>query len=134
PNVCHLSTGIRLLFIVGYGYRKELANRIISLQYNTWIFPGNCRTGFYLCPGYFGIIAAAVTSFGYKVIHAAFPLFITGIPVLNGRVFNIGILKSNNFYNRCVHLRISILRRCTDLQVAYMAVFFYNDESMFKLT
>ena len=40
-QVDHFGTGIRLLAIIGNGYRIELTHGVVPFQDTTWIFPGN---------------------------------------------------------------------------------------------
>ncbi|MOA19919.1 hypothetical protein D3C78_1403290 [compost metagenome] len=53
-NVDHLGAGIRLLVAAGQRHREKLTDRVVALQDHAWVFPGDSRAGFRLCPGHFG--------------------------------------------------------------------------------
>ena len=53
PDMDHFGSGISLLEIIGKRHGVKFRNRIITKKNATWIFPGNCGTGFNLVPVYF---------------------------------------------------------------------------------
>ena len=64
------------------------------------IFPGDGGASFDLRPGDLGAIACALASLCHKVVNAARACFrIARIPVLDGGVFDLGIIKGDQFYN-----------------------------------
>ena len=130
----HLCPGIRLLIVIGYGHRIKFTHRAVSFQYGTRIFPGNRRTGFYLCPNQFRIFTPANSTFGYKIIDTAFPLFISRIPVLHRAVFHFRIFFHDNLHNRCMQLILIPLRSRTSLQIAYIRIILRHDERPFELS
>ena len=82
-QVNHLRASIGLLGVVGNGDGVELANRIIAQQNAAWVFPGNGRACFNLCPGNLGVTATAGATLGDEVINTALAVFIARIPVLH---------------------------------------------------
>jgi hypothetical protein len=50
PNVNHFGAGVGLLMVVGKRNRIKFAHRVVAHQHTTWVFPGNGRAGFNLCP------------------------------------------------------------------------------------
>ena len=87
----HLGAGIGLLHIVGNGDGIELADRIIPAQNAAWVFPGDCRTGFDLCPGDLGVAAPAGAALGDEIINPADVVFIARIPVLHRLILDRGV-------------------------------------------
>ena len=53
PDMNHLSPRISLLVIVSYGHGVKFADRSVSLQYCTRVFPSYSRTCLYLSPNQF---------------------------------------------------------------------------------
>ena len=102
----HLGTCIGLLVVVGHGYRVEFTDRIVASQDTTGILPGDGRTGLYLRPGDLASLALAQASFGHEVIDTPFALFIARIPVLYGRVFDLGMFVGYDFDNGSMQLAL----------------------------
>ena len=53
--------------------------------------PGDGAAGLNLGPGDFGPFTRTEAALGHKVQHATLTILIASIPVLNGRVFDLGI-------------------------------------------
>ena len=134
PDVGHLCSGVGLLKVIGEGHRVEFADRFIPLENHAGIFPGDGRTGLHLRPRDLGVLLPADAPFGDKVVDTAFArLWITGIPVLNGGVFNGSILVGDQFHHRCVKL-VLIAHGCgAPLKVTHIAALVGDDEGPFEL-
>src|SRR5262249_12461884 len=87
----HLGAGIDLLVAVGDGDRVELAAGIVAAQDAARIFPGDGRAGLELGPGDLRVHAAAVATLGDEVIDAAAAAGVAGVPVLDGRILDLGV-------------------------------------------
>ena len=133
-NMQHFSTCIGLLIVIGYSHRIKFSRGIITQQNTTRIFPGNSRASFYLRPGYFGIFSFTNATFSHKIKDTPFPAFITGIPVLNSRVFYLRIFHDYYFNNGSMELILISHRRCTSFQVRHITIFIGNNKGSFKLT
>src|SRR6266487_7159228 len=91
-EVQHLGAGIDLLVAVGNRDRIKFTARIVAAQDAARIFPGDGGTGLELSPGDLRILAAAVAALGDEVVDAAATARVAGIPVLNGRILDLGVL------------------------------------------
>src|SRR6202030_4794174 len=89
----HLGAGIDLLVTVGDRDRVELAPRIIAAQDAARIFPGDRRAGLELGPGNLCILAAAIAALGDEIVDAALAFGVARIPVLDGRIFDLGVVE-----------------------------------------
>src|SRR6185503_2514196 len=96
-EVQHLCARVDLLAAVGDGDRIELAARMVAAQDSTLIFPGYGGTGLYLGPGNLGARATTVAALGDEVEDAAFALGVARIPVLHGRIFDLGVVMRDQF-------------------------------------
>src|SRR5690242_2414570 len=89
----HLGAGIDLLVAVRDGNGIELAAGIVATQDAAWIFPGDRRARLELSPGDLRTGAAAVAAFGHEIVDAALAVRIARVPVLDGRILDLGILE-----------------------------------------
>ncbi len=133
PDMDHFGTGICHLFVGGNGYGIELADGIVALQDHAGIFPGDGGAGFHLRPADLGVLSFADAAFGHEVVDTAFPVFIAGVPVLNGRVLDLRVVQRNKFHHCGVQLVLVAHRGGAAFQVAYVAAFVGNDEGALKL-
>jgi len=78
-------------------------------------------------------LSAAKTALGDEIIDAAPALFVTRIPVLDGRVFNLGALERDEFDNRRVELVFIAHRRCASFEIADVRSFLGDDERSLEL-
>src|SRR5699024_3064070 len=99
-DVHHLGTGVGLLVMMGQRDRVELADGTIADKYAAGVLPGDRRAGLDLCPADLGVIATALAAFGDEVVDAALAVFITGIPVLHGRILDVGLFQRHQFDHR----------------------------------
>src|SRR5690606_35623976 len=111
----------------------EFSHRVVAFQDTGRIFPGDCRTCFYLGPGDLRILLAK-PSFGHEVIHSPFSVLVSGEPVLNGGIFYFSTVHGDKFHYSSVQL-VLITRRCgTAFEVANIASFIGYKKSSFKLS
>ena len=103
-HVNHLGTGISLLIVVGNGYAVELSYRVVATQDAGRILPGNRRTCLYLSPAQLRVHTTQVASLGYQVQHTTLTMFISRIPVLNGRVLHLSIILDDNLHDSRMEL------------------------------
>ena len=133
-HVNHLGTGIGLLIVVGNSYAVELSYRVVATQDTGRILPGNRRTRLYLSPAQLRVHTTQVTSLGYQIQHATLTMFITRIPVLNGRVLHLSIVLDNYLDNSRMKLILITHWRCTSLQVRNVGIIIGDDQCTLKLT
>src|SRR5215212_255909 len=124
----HLGAGIDLLEAVGYRDRIEFAARIIAAQNAAWIFPGDGGAGLDLGPGDLGVAAAAVAALGHEIINTTPAMLVAGIPVLHGRVFDLGIFQRDQFDDRGVELVFIPHRRGAAFKIAYIGALVGDDQ------
>src|SRR3954452_15443162 len=86
----HLGAGIDLLVPVGDGDRVELTARIVAPEDAARVLPGDGRAGLELGPGDLRAHAPAVATLGDEIVNAAPPIGVAGIPVLDGRILDLG--------------------------------------------
>ena len=129
----HLSTGICLLTVVRQRDRVELANRFITLQQNTRVFPGNGRTGFHLCPRNLGPLATTSTPFSHKIVNTTATFSIPGIPVLHCRVLYLGPFHCHQFNHCGMQLVFVSHRRSTTLEITHVTSLICHNQRPFKL-
>ena len=129
----HLGAGVGLLAVVGDRYRVEPADRVIALQDHTRVFPGDGRTGLNLGPGYLGTGAAAGTALGDKVVDAAAPLLVARVPILHGRVLDLGVLEGDELHHGGVQLVLVAHRRRAAFQVADARALVGDDQRALEL-
>ena len=129
----HLGAGVGLLHVVGDGDRVELTLTVIPTQDAGRVFPRHRRAGFDLCPHDLGAITTAIGTFGHKVIDSALALFVTGEPVLNGRIFDLGVFLDHDFHHGGVQLGRVALRGGTALKVGHIRALIRDDQRALKL-
>ena len=121
------------MIIVCHCHRIKLGCRVITGKNAGRVFPGNRRTGLYLCPRKFAIYSLTVTTLRHKVINTSFSFGITRIPVLNSRIFHFSPIMHHDFHNGGMQL-IFITHRCgTSFQIRDIRIFIGHDQSTFKL-
>src|SRR6476660_2345094 len=92
PDMDHLGAGVGLLAGVGDRDRIEFAARLVAFEDAARIFPGDRRAGLDLSPRDLRARAAASAALCHEIVDAALARGVAGIPVLHGRVFDLGIL------------------------------------------
>src|SRR5262249_6041499 len=110
-EVDHLGAAIDLLIAVRDRDRVELAARIVAAQDAARIFPGDGGAGLDLGPGDLGVVATAVATLGDEIVDAALAFRVAGIPVLDRRIFDLGIIKRDELDHGGVQLVLVALRR-----------------------
>ena len=96
----HFCTGIRLLIVIYDRHRIELTDGILATKNATGILPGNRRACFNLGPRDFRVCTTAVATLGHEVVNAPNTVLVTGVPVLHGRVLDLGVFQGHQF-NDC---------------------------------
>ena len=112
--------------------RIKFTHRIVAFQNTARIFPSYSRTGFNLRPRNFCIFLTN-SSFCYEIENATFSFCISWIPVLYGRIFNLGIIHREKLNNCRVQLIFISRRSCTPFKVRNITSFISNKQSSFKL-
>ena len=100
----HLGAGISLLHVVGDGDGVELALGIVAAQDAGRVFPGHGGAGLHLGPHHLGAVAPAIGAFGDEVVDAALALFVAGEPVLDGGIFDLGVIEDDELHHGGVQL------------------------------
>ena len=129
----HLGPGVGLLGVVGDGDRVELALAFLAPQDAGRVFPGDGRAGFHLRPHHLGAGLAAVGALGDEVVDAALAFLVAGEPVLDGRVFHLGVFQHDDFHHRGVKLGGVTLGRGAAFQVADVAALVGDDQRALEL-
>ena len=129
----HLGAGVGLLAVVGDGDRVELAARAVAAQDAARVFPGDRRAGLDLGPGDLGAVAAAVGALGDEVVDAAPALRVAGIPVLHGRVFDLGVVERDQLDHGGVQLVLVAHRRGAAFEVAHVGALVGDDQGALEL-
>src|SRR5262245_26523203 len=114
----HLRAGIRLLTVVGGRHRIELADRAVANQQAAWILPCNRRTGLDLRPRDLRVASTARTALGDEVEDAAASFLVAGIPILDCRVLDRGVVQRYELDDRGVQLVLVTHRRRATFQIA----------------
>src|SRR3546814_5300496 len=79
--------------IVGDRHRVEFADAVVAVEHAARIFPGDRATGLDLRPRYLAALALTQRALGHEIIDAALALGVAGVPVLDGRIFDLGIVE-----------------------------------------
>src|SRR5690606_25290836 len=132
-DVDHLGAGVGLLPVVGQGNRVELAYGVVSAENAAGVLPGDGGAGLDLGPGNPGAWTPALTTLGDEVVDAADTVLITRVPVLDGGIFDVGIVQRDELDDRRVELVLVPHRSCAALEVAHVGTFLRNDERALEL-
>src|SRR5258707_6942081 len=100
---------------------------MVAAQDAARIFPCDRRTGLDLGPGNFGIVAAAIATLGDEIVDAALAFGIAGIPVLHRRIFDLGVIKRDQFDHGGMQLVFVALRCCAAFEVADVSALVGDD-------
>src|SRR5262249_37484683 len=117
-DVDHLRAGVGLLAGVGQRDRVERADRGVALQEAARVRPGDRRAGLDLRPRDLRAPAEAAPALGDEVVDAALAVLVARVPVLHGRVLDLGVVERDQLDDRGVELVLVALRRGAALQVA----------------
>ena len=134
PEMDHLRAGVGLLHVVGRRDRVELADRVVALQDAARILPGDRRAGLDLRPGDLRVDADAVAALGHEVVDAALAVLVAGIPVLNRRVLDGGVVQRDQLDDRRVQLMLVAHRRGAAFEVAHVRAFLGHDQRALELS
>ena len=107
---------------------------MIARQHTTRIFPSNGRPRLHLRPRELRVIAFAHASLRHEIIDTAFPVLIARIPVLNGRVFHLGILHHDDLDDGGMQLVLVAHRSRAPLHVADIGAVIGNNQCSFELS
>src|SRR5262245_56850093 len=130
----HLGAGIDLLMAVRDRDRVELAARAVAAQDAARILPGDGRAGLELGPGDLRARPAAVAALGHEVVHTAATLGIAGVPVLDGRILDLGVVERDQLDHGGVELVLVAHRRGAAFEVAHVGALVGNDQRALELT
>src|SRR5690606_7833967 len=132
-DVDHLGAGVGLLAVVGQGDAMELADAVVAQQHAAGVFPGDGAAGLDLRPGDLAARAAAFGALGHEVVDAADAVLVAGVPVLHGRVLDLGIVQRDQFDHRRVQLVLVAHGRGAAFQVADVGALLADDEGALEL-
>src|ERR1022692_1205422 len=132
-DVDHFGARVGLLVMIGERHRVKFADRVVADQQAAWIFPGDGGAGFHLRPGDLGVDAPARAALGDEIVDAAAAFLIARIPVLHGRVLDLGVIEGDQFDHGRVQLVSVAHGRRTAFQVADVRAFVGDDESALEL-
>ena len=77
--------------------------------------------------------ALALAALGHEVVDAALAVLVAGIPVLDRRVLDLGVLESHQLDHRGVELVLVAHRGGAALQVAHVAALVGDDQGALEL-
>ena len=83
----HLRSCIRLLVVIGEGYRVELRRRVIAAEDAGGVFPSDGRACLDLRPREARVLVGD-TAFGNKIIDSALAVLVSRVPVLDSRILD----------------------------------------------
>src|SRR5690606_34175181 len=132
-DVDHLGAGVGLLAVVGQGHRVELAHRVVAQQHAGRVLPGDGRAGLDLGPGHLAARAPALGALGHEVVDAAAAFLVAGVPVLHGRVLDLGIVQHHRPDHRRLQLVLGARRRGAALEVGDVGAFLGDDQGALEL-
>ena len=79
------------------------------------------------------IAAAAIPALRHEVVDAAPALAVAGIPVLHGRIFDLGVIERNELHDRRMKLVLVALGRRAAFEIAHVRAFVRDDERALEL-
>ena len=129
----HLGAAIDLLVAVRDRDRIELATRIIAAQDAARILPGDRRAGLELGPGDLRARPAAVAALGDEVVDAALAVLVARIPVLDGRILDLGVVERDQLDHRGVELVLVARGRRAAFEVAHIGALVGDDQRALEL-
>ena len=77
--------------------------------------------------------AAAVAALGDEIVDAAAPFGVAGIPVLHGRIFDLGVVERDQFDHRGVQLVLVAHRRGAAFEIAHIGALVGDDQRALEL-
>src|ERR1700693_5677015 len=116
----HFRAAVDLLSAIRDCDRIKLTAGSLAAQNAGRILPGDGRTGLDLRPRNFRSSAAAVAALGHEIVYAAPPFGIARIPVLHGRIFDLGVVKRDEFDYRSVELVLIPFWRGATFEIAHV--------------
>ena len=132
-EVQHLGAAVDLLVAVRDRDRVELAARVIAAQDAARIFPGDGRAGLELGPGNLGARAAAVAALGDEVVDAALAARVARIPVLDGRILDLGVIERDQLDHGGMQLVLVAHRRRAAFEIADVGALVGDDQRALEL-
>ena len=129
----HLRPRIGLLMVIRHGYRIELPDRAVARENTARILPRQRRSGLDLRPRQPRVLAPADSPLGDEVVDSPVAVLIARIPVLNGRVFHLGILHHDDLDDGGMQLVLVAHRSRAPLHVADIGAFVGNDQRTLEL-
>ena len=82
----------------------------------------------------FRVPPAARTPLGDEIVDAAAPLGIAGVPVLHGRVLDLGVVECDQFDHRGMELVFITHRRGAALEIAHIRPLLGDDKGALELS
>ena len=119
--------------VVGDGDRVELAHRVVALEDTARVLPGDRRAGLDLRPRDLRVHAPAGAALGDEIENAALAVLVAGIPVLDRRVFDLGVVERDELHHRRVELVLIAHGGRAAFQVADVAARIGDDQRAFEL-
>ena len=130
----HLGAGIGLLATIGNGDGIELTRRRLTSQNAGRILPGDRRASLHLSPADLRTVATAIGPLGDEVVDAALAGFwVAWIPVLNGGVFDLGIVQQDQLDHGRMKLVLIAHRGSAALQIGDVSPLIGNNQRAFEL-
>ena len=129
----HLGAGIDLLHAVRHRDRVELATGIVATQDAGRVLPGDRRAGLDLGPRDLRVGAAAVAALGDEVVDAALALVVSGVPVLDRRVLDLGVVERDELDHGGMELVVVALRGGAALEIRDVRALVGDDQRALEL-
>ncbi len=131
--VDHLGPGVGLLVVVGHRDRVELADRILAVEHAARVLPGHRRAGLDLGPRNLTARALTQPALGHEIVDAALALGVARVPVLHGRVLDLGILERDELDHCGVELVLVAHRRGAAFEVGNVRALVGDDQRALEL-
>ena len=123
----HLGAGIGLLVVVGDRDRVELTHAVFTVQHAARVLPRHRAAGLDLRPADLAARALAQPALGDEIVDPAHAFGIAGIPVLHGRILDLGIVHRDQLDHGGVELVLVAHRRGAAFQIADIAALISNN-------
>src|SRR3546814_138321 len=97
------------------------------------IFPGVRAAGVDLGPAHLAVGPRAQRALGDEIVDAALAVLVARIPVLDGRIFDLGIVERDQLYHGGVELVLVAHRRGAAFEIADIRALVGDDQRAFEL-
>ena len=97
------------------------------------IFPRDRGTGLDLRPRNLRAVATTIAALGHEIVDAALALAVAGIPVLHGRIFDLGVVMRDQLDDRRMQLVLVAHGGGAAFKIAHVRALVGDDERALEL-